>query len=496
MTEQNTENTKLGVVTRFAPSPTGLMHVGGVRTALYAYLYAKKMGGKFILRIEDTDKVREVPGAIEQIKESLTWLLGDENNGVPWDAIYTQSERLDIYNLYAEKLVHLGLAYNDPYTEEEIAVFRKSAEESKKPFLYRNHRPENLSTVWDKTKPIRLKITNIERTDWTDAVRGNLSAGAEALDDLIIIKSDGYPTYPFCHIVDDIETGVTHVMRGEEFIPSTPKFIALYKSLQIVFPEKNIEVPVFVTLPPILGETGTKKLSKRDGARDVLDYKQEGYLPDALVNFLAFQGWNPGGEKEIYSMDELVEAFTLERIQKSGARWNPDKLDWYNKEYIKLLSEKVLLQNVLGHLPEEIKSLADYSEEKVVKSLGIISERLTNFGELRSQSKGLSYIFSEPKYETSILFWKDEKDSKKITKSLRAILTVLPDSNFSSVEDVKNTVMPVADSIGRGAVLWPLRVALSGQAKSPDPFTLLSLFGKEESKNRIEIAIQKLSKYE
>ena len=256
------------VVTRFAPSPTGFMHVGGVRTALYAYLWAKKNKGTFILRIEDTDKEREVEGSIAHIIESLKWL------GIDWDqgpeiggphAPYLQSERLGIYKKYAEILINKGFAYPDPYTEEEVNQFRERAELAKKPFLFREHRPETFD-VWDEKKPLRFKVPEIKSYKWNDLVYGDLSAGPEALDDFILIKSDGYPTYNFAHIVDDIEMGISHVMRGQEFISSVPKFLSLYEAL-------GIEPPLFATLPPIMGSDGNKKLSKRDGAKDILEYK-------------------------------------------------------------------------------------------------------------------------------------------------------------------------------------------------------------------------------
>ena len=279
------------VVTRFAPSPTGFMHVGGVRTALYAFLWAQKNKGTFILRIEDTDKEREVGGSINHIIESLNWLKINWNEGPniggPYSP-YLQSERLDLYKKYAQILIDKGLAYPDPYTEEEVEIFRDKAELEKKPFLYREHRPASLSLggpekfgVWDGTRPLRFKVSEIKSYKWNDLVYGDLSAGPEALDDFILIKSDGFPTYNFAHIVDDIEMNVTHVMRGQEFISSTPKFLSIYEAL-------GIKPPLFVTLPPIMAPDGKKKLGKRDGAKDVLEYRNEGYLPEAIINFWLF----------------------------------------------------------------------------------------------------------------------------------------------------------------------------------------------------------------
>jgi glutamyl-tRNA synthetase len=274
------ETSNKPIVTRFAPSPTGFMHVGGVRTALYAWAFARKHNGRFILRIEDTDKAREVEGSIPHIIESLKWL------GISWDegvdiggphAPYLQSERLDSYKKYAQILIEKGYAYPDPYSEEQVAAFRAQAESEKRVFLFRDYRPETIES-WDGTKPLRFKVPEIKSYTWHDVVRGELSAGEEALDDFILIKSDGYPTYNFAHIIDDLEMGVTHIMRADEFIASTPKFLALYDAL-------GITPPTFVTLPPILGTEGTKKLSKRDGAKDILDYRAEGYVPIPM-NFL------------------------------------------------------------------------------------------------------------------------------------------------------------------------------------------------------------------
>ncbi|MEI6660177.1 MAG: glutamate--tRNA ligase, partial [bacterium] len=301
-------NTNKKIVTRFAPSPTGFMHVGNLRTGLYAWLYARKNKGTFILRIEDTDKKREVEGSIDHIKECLRWLGLDWDQGPdiggPYQP-YIQSQRLDIYKAYAQKLIDKGYAYADPYTTEDIENFKKEAEQKREGYLYRDHRPEN-PPVWDGSQALRLKVPELKRYTWHDAVWGELSAGPEALDDFILIKSDGYPTYNFAHIVDDIEMGITHVMRGQEFIASTPKYLSVYEAL-------GMTPPIFATTPPIMGEGGKKKLGKRDGATDTLEYRNDGYLPQTMLNFLAFIGWNPGTEKEIFSRDELVSEFSFEK---------------------------------------------------------------------------------------------------------------------------------------------------------------------------------------
>jgi glutamyl-tRNA synthetase len=467
------------VVTRFAPSPTGFMHVGGVRTALYAWLFARKNNGQFILRIEDTDKEREVAGSIEHIQKSLKWL------GLNWDqgpdiggpfAPYIQSERLELYKKYAEILIKKGSAYADPYAEKEIEEFKKKAEIEKKPFLYREHRPEN-PPVWDGTMPLRFKVSELKQAVWNDLVWGELSAGPEALDDFILIKSDGYPTYNFAHIVDDIEMGVTHVVRGQEFISSTPKFLAVYKALGVM-------PPYFVTTPPIMGIEGKKKLSKRDGAKDILEYEKEGYLPDAMINYLAFLGFNPGGEKEVYTRDELINVFDLTKIQHSGAKWSDDKLNWLNKEHIKLLSQAEIEKNILEWLPEKMRN---------PKLVHVVLERISKWGDVKEMvEKGeLDFFFKQPSYSKEKLIFKNtlpEKISENLNQAIKA-LGGIEEENFT-VENIKNVLMTIADKLdSRGELLHPIRFALSGLDKSPDPFTIASIIGKNETLLRLQKAI-------
>lgn len=423
------------VITRFAPSPTGFVHVGGVRTALYAYLWAHKNKGTFILRIEDTDKEREVPGSIEQIQKSLKWL------GLDWDqGPFIQSERLEIYKKYANQLLEKGLAYPDEGA-------------------------------------IRFKIAEKKRTEWKDEVWGDLSAGEEALEDFVIIKSDGYPTYNFAHIIDDIEMGVTYVMRGQEFIASMPKFLALYEAL-------GTKPPHFATLPSILGESGTKKLSKRDGAKDILDYEAEGYLPEAMLNYLAFLGFNPGGEREVYTKEELVEVFELSKIQRSGAQWNDEKLLWLNKEHMKKLPQEEIEKNILARLPEDMQN---------AKLVPVIFERISKWGdveEMASQGE-FDWYARAPEIQKEKLIFKNTP-VEKIAENLKEALGVLENISESefTLENVKAALMQLAEKAeSRGEVLHPVRYALSGKDRSPDPFTLASVLGKDETINRIKRAI-------
>ncbi|KND47389.1 MAG: glutamate--tRNA ligase [Parcubacteria bacterium C7867-004] len=478
----------MSVRTRFAPSPTGFMHVGGVRTALYSWLYARKHGGQFILRIEDTDKGREVEGSIGHIMECLKWL------GIEWDEgtdvggphePYLQSARLETYRTYAKRLIDAGFAYPDPYTEEEVEAFRQKAEEEKRPFLYRDHRPENAGE-WDGTRPLRFKTPIIKRYEWDDAIRGPLSAGEEALDDFILIKGDGYPTYNFAHVVDDIEMEITHVMRGEEFISSTPKFLSLYDALE----EKP---PVFATMPVILGENGQKKLSKRDGAKDLLEYRDEGYLPEAMVNFLALLGWNPGTDQEIFGIPELVALFELDRVQKSGARFDEEKLLFVNREHMRLLTDEEFINRGKFVVPDP---------ERLRKALPLLKERSHTLGEARSMLDGeLSCLFTAPNLLPVMLVAKEPTGRAGLTRSAleRALALVESMPEDVSAEAVKEAIMPLADEEevlgkgGRGGVLWPLRYALSGSERSPDPFSLIYILGPAESAARIRSALASLS---
>ncbi len=467
------------VVTRFAPSPTGFMHVGGVRTALYAWLWAKKNKGTFILRIEDTDKEREVEGSIEHIIKSLQWLGLDFDYGLGKDgpnAPYIQSQRLDIYKKYAQTLIDKGFAYPDPYTSAELENFRKKADEEKRPFLYREHRPKTFG-VWDGKTALRFKTPEIKSYKWNDLVQGDLSAGHEALDDFILIKSDGYPTYNFAHIVDDIEMNITHVMRGQEFISSTPKFLSVYEALEA-------KPPLFVTMPPILGADGHKKLSKRDGAKDILDYEKEGYLAYTMLNYLTFLGFNPGGEQEIYTPDELIEVFDLSKIQRSGAKWDDVKLDWMNKEHMKLLPDNEVEKNVLDWLPDNLKN---------PKLVPMIFERISKWSDVKTlvDAGEFDFISGVPEFPKEKLLYKN-CSPEKIKDNLRLAIDALQNLNEDafSAEMIKIALTMVADKLeSRGEVLHPVRYALSGRDKSPDPFIIASILGKNETLRRLQQAI-------
>lgn len=466
------------VRTRFAPSPTGFLHVGGVRTAVFAWLLAKKSKGSFVLRLEDTDRARNVDGADSHIWESLKALGLDYDEGPDKGGDYgpyRQSERLDIYKVWAQKLIDSGRAYADPYSPDEVQAFREQARAARKPFLYRNHRPDNPS-AWDGTKPLRFK-SEPKSYSWHDAVMGELSAGPEVIDDFILIKSDGYPTYNFAHIVDDAEMQISHVIRGQEFLASLPNYLNLYEAL-------SLTPPLFSTVPHILGADGKKKLSKRDGAKDVLDYIRDGYLPDALVNFIASLGWNDGSDQEIFSRRELIEKFDLSRVQRSGAHFDERRLNWMNGHYIREMSLDDLYQRAGSYWPKEA---AAYDDDYKKAVLGLVQERLKYLAELP---------------ELTIFFFKDlplnpelisaHKQLKKLSQAelkdlLEQAREVIAGSDFS-VQDLTDRLNNLLEATGqKPAVLFSLiRIATTQAPSSPGLAESLNVLGRSRSLERID----------
>src|SRR3989344_1738308 len=384
------------VVTRFPPSPTGHLHIGGARTALFNFLYAKKLGGKFILRIEDTDRERSKKEFETDIVESLKWL------GLDYDGSPTrQSERGEVYKSYIQKMLDNGSAYQ---AEDNV---------------------------------IRFKNPNT-KIKFSDLVRGEIEFDTSDLEDFVIAKSLEEPLYHLAVVVDDFESGVTHVIRGEDHISNTPRQILIQEAI-------GAERPFYVHIPLILAPDRSK-LSKRNGAISLLEYRNKGYLPEAVVNYLALLGWNPGTDQEIFTIEELIEQFDLNKIQKGGAIFDEKKLEWVNKEHIK-------------RLPEDVQ------KEMQIKSLA-----------------GESYIKNKPNLDVEKIAWKDV--SRENTKKyLEEVKILIPDAD---------AIMKYAEGVGKGNVLWPLRYALSGEERSPDPFTLMSALGKDESISRVAKAIELL----
>ena len=470
-------------VTRFAPSPTGYIHIGNVRSAIYPYLVARQNNGKFILRIEDTDRERYMEGATELIEDTLKWL------GLEWDegpvvggenGPYFQSERLEIYHEWAKKLLDSGRAYVDDTPSEKIDEYRKQCQEEKKPFLYRNFRPKKLDFEFKEGVPIRFKAEPKEY-DWTDAVMGPMHAGPETQDDIILIKKDGYPTYNFAHIVDDALMGVTHVMRGVEYLSSTPNYLALYEAF-------GLDVPVLVSLPHILAPTGNKKLGKRDGAKSVTEYRDDGVLAEAMLNYLACLGWNDGTEQEIYTKEELIDKFSLDRIQNSGARYDETKLLWMNGQWIRRIFDtqgaRALYDRTIGFWPEISKSA---SEEYKLEVLSIIYDRLKTLSDLKEMTV---YFFEDPEIDMDML--KNNKFLKKLSEAeledllKKAIskLSELGDWNEDTLQDALNDLL--AETGKKPAELFSLiRISVSFTPFSPALNLTLNVLGKDASLARL-----------
>ncbi len=464
--------------TRFAPSPTGYLHVGGIRTALFAWLLARQQGGQFILRFEDTDKKREVQGAREHLIESLK-TLGlhyDEGPdiGGPF-APYTQSERLDSYKRWAQKLIDSGRAYADPYTPDEVQDFREQARANKQAFLYRNHRPEQ-TPAWDGTRPLRFKSAP-KAYSWTDAVMGDLSTGPEVIDDFIIIKSDGYPTYNFAHIIDDLEMKITHIMRGQEFLASVPNYLNLYEALEI-------EPPIMATMPHVMAEGGNKKLSKRDGAIAVLDYVREGFLPERLVNFIASLGWNDATELELFTTEELVAKFSLDHVQRSGARFDERRLEWMNGAKIRELTPDDIYTRCQGYWPE---SASNYDDTYKTRVLGLIQERLKYFAEVPQLTE---FFFSDLPINPELI--SGNKQLKKFSGAelqgwLQTSIESLELSDFS-VSDLTDRLNALLDTTGQkpGVLFSLIRIATTQSPASPALADTMALLGRERCLQRID----------
>jgi len=470
--------------TRFAPSPTGFMHVGGVRTALFAWLLARQKQGQFILRLEDTDQKREVEGSAEHIIAALG-ALGIHHDegpdiGGPF-APYKQSDRLSIYKEWAQKLIDAGRAYADPYTPAELEAFRESAKANKKAFLYREHRPES-PAPWDGTTPLRLK-SDPKPYHWHDEVLGDLSTGPEVIDDIILIKSDGFPTYNFAHIVDDAEMKITHIIRGQEFIASQPNYLNIYEAL-------GLDFPIFATMPHIMAESGNKKLGKRDGAKDVLDYLHEGYLPETMVNFIASLGWNDGTEQEVFSVAELIEKFSLDRVQKSGARFDEKRLEWMNGQHIRSLSLDDLYARVTDFWPESAKDISEGDKKQV---LGLVQDRLKSLKDLAILT---DYFFSEPTVNLQMLA--DNKQLSKLSNDeVKSLLTeasnVLEGSDFTP-EAIQESLNKLLEITGQkpGILFSLIRLSVSWAPFSPALNDTLSVLGKETTLKRLAETISSL----
>ena len=443
MNDTNTQK----VITRFAPSPTGFLHIGRVRTALFNYLFARHHGGEMVLRIEDTDKERSKKEYEEDILESLKWLGIDYDKGP-----FRQSERT---TLYREKLKQL--------IEEDKAYVSK----------------EEVKKEGDRAEVIRFRNPN-KTVTFTDLIRGEVSFDTTELGDFIIARSMEEPLYHLTVVVDDHEMGITHVIRGDDGISNTPRQILIQEAL-------GMPRPIYAHMAMILAPDKSK-LSGRHGAVSVRDYKEKGYLPETLVNYLAFLGWNPGTEKEVYTIDELIADFDITKVQKGGALFSKEKLNWFNKEHLKLLP-KDQVEKALHEAIE--KAVPNVKKEIIKKVIPVVLERIEVYSDIDAMAEAgeLDYFFEEQTYDAEKLIWK-KSDKENTVKHLNVVIEKL--SQLSDTEDdpetIKAAIWEYAEKEGRGDVLWPLRYALSGRDKSPDPFVLVSIISVPETLERLKKA--------
>lgn len=452
MKMENSNKEKKTVV-RFAPSPTGFLHLGSVRTALFNYLFARQNKGKFILRIEDTDKERSKKEYEEDIVSGLKWL------GFDSDEFYRQSEREDIYKKYLKKLLDDGKAYLSQ--ESETAETGKRAE------------------------VIRFKNPN-KKISFSDMIRGEIEFDTTELKDFVIAKSLEEPLFHLAVVVDDFEMGITHIIRGEDHISNTPRQILIQEAI-------GAPKPYYAHIPLILDKERAKLSKRKHGETVSLSYYvKRGYLPQAFLNFLALLGWNPGTPQEIFTLDELIRQFNIKKIQKGGAVFNEEKLKWVNKEHIKLLSP----EKIASEIYNIVKTFYDADAEYVRKLSPVILNRISSFGEVNDMIKEgeLEFFFKRPDYERDFLKWKGDSDIAVTKTHLEHTLSALDeisDDQFT-FDNVKQTLFSYAEQKGKGSALWPVRFALSGREKSPDPFTIMATLGKKETLERIKIALQKI----
>ena len=488
---------------RFAPSPTGPLHIGGVRTALFNYLFAKKHNGDFILRIEDTDQNRYVEGAEQYIIDSLNWcnIPYDEGPGKEGSVgPYRQSERKELYKKYADDLLASGNAYYAFDTTEALDEQRKTLESEGKTFIYNWHNREQLQNSLSLTEEevqsklasgedyvIRFKAPKNEKLALKDIIRGEIEIDTNILDDKVLFKSDGMPTYHLANIVDDHLMNITHVIRGEEWLPSLALHTLLYKAF-------GWEAPEFAHLPLIMKPVGKGKLSKRDGEKlgfpvfpltwnESVGYKEDGYFPEAVVNFLALLGWNPGTDQELFTLEELIQAFSLERVNKSGARFDPDKTKWYNQHYLQEADDAKLAVSY-AEILEGKGITTDLSY--ITRVVTLIKERavfVKDFWELSD------YFFTTPTtYAEKAVKKQWKEDTPTILKEVASILENVSDFTSTATETaVKGWITQQELSFGK--VMPPLRLVLVGDMKGPHIFDIIELIGKEETLSRINKAI-------
>ncbi len=480
-------DTKKNIRVRFAPSPTGPLHIGSVRTALFNWLFARNQGGKFILRIEDTDIERSKKEYEDDIIRGLKWLGLDWDEGLDVDGgygPYRQSERLEIYEKYLQKLINEDRAYYCFCSKEELEADRQAMLSQGIAPRYSGkcrHIPkENSETRIKKgdSGVIRFRIPPKE-IEFNDLIRGKVKFNAELIGDIVIAKNLREPLYNFSVVVDDYEMKINHVIRGEDHLANTPKQIAIQEVLGF----ENVK---YAHLPLIL-TSERRKMSKRYLDVALEDYRQNGYLAEAIVNFTAMLGWHPSDEREIFSLEELIKEFDIKRVQKSGAVFNIDKLDWLNSQYIKKMNASELALKIKSFIPLPWQA----NEKLLIKTIEAEKERMKTLAEFKTLA---DFFFELPDYDKKLLIWR-ETSSEKTAENLKMLaneLDKIDEISFNKI-NLERIIMPFTENYGVGDLLWPLRAALSGKQTSPGPFEILEVLGKKESLKRIETAINKLN---
>jgi nondiscriminating glutamyl-tRNA synthetase len=482
--------------TRIAPSPTGEFHIGGLRTLLFNYAWAKKNGGQFVIRIEDTDRTRFVPGATNRMLEVI------KDYGFDWDegplkegayGPYIQSERLNIYREYIDRLVSQKNAYYCFCTSERLEELRNRAQADGKNFKYDRHcfslSSDEVSSRLEQGEKytIRMKVPDDEIVSFNDVVLGEVSIPTKEIDDQVLFKSDGYPTYHFAVVVDDSLMKISHVLRGVEWIPSTPKHILLYRFL-------GIEPPKFGHLPNLKTLGTNKKMSKRDGSVFAIDFLKDGYLPEAIINFLMFLGWNPGTEREFFSLEEFIKEFDINKIHKTDlVSFNRDKLDWYNNQYLIKLSNEEYLSKLIYwsqkfNSPCLISDISNkYSSENVLKIISLIKERINVFSEF---DKNVDYFLNHPNLDNLVL-GKYSNDPKKVLKFFYETLKNTEDFSFEYLDPLLHSLVK-ENSFSMKEYFMTLRISLTGETVTPPIVDIIVILGKEVVLTRLDSAISKL----
>lgn len=461
---------------RIAPSPTGPMHIGTARTALFNWIFAKKNNGQFLLRIEDTDKERSKKEFEESILNGLEWLGLDYA-----EELIHQSERGDIYKNYIKKLLASGDAFYCYHTKEELDKEKEEQTNNKEAPRHMCNQESGIKSR--KSSIIRFKNSGA-KIEFNDLVRGKIEFDTELLGDFSIAKNEDSPLYNFAAAIDDYEMKISHVIRGEDHISNTPKQILILEAL-------GLDIPEYAHLPLILGEDKSK-LSKRHGATALFDYKEAGYLPDAIFNFLAFLGWNPQHEtndKEIMTQDEIIEAFSLEAVQKSGAVFNIDKLNWINGVYIRNMSLDKLTELCIPYIEKRFQ-VSGFKFQELRKIIALEQPRMKKLSEIGESTE--FFFKDELEYDSDLLKWKDMSNNElsEVLEKLKEVLDKIKEGDYTK-QKLEKILMPHAEKMGdRGKMLWPLRVALTGRKASPSPFEVMDVLGKEKSLTRIREAMR------